>query len=255
MHSSDKIQRHTRLTAALLIVCISTAFISPQAVAKSSRKAARAAALAQQQEQQRASRASSSLANPAEECDDEDQLIGSRLTVDTKPASVAQYTRGNRVDGNASRTPLPQAAEQAIVASKQKTAAVQARNGVPATQSDPRQAALPLTAAATPSVASPASPALALSPLLASLPGTFWEIALTDKTLNATLARWTASAGWQLLWELPVDYAVEAKTMVPGSFEEAVETVARSMETAEIPMKAIFYKGNRVLRIVPAGVK
>ena len=80
-----------------------------------------------------------------------------------------------------------------------------------------------------------------------------WEIIPGDKTLNTSLARWAAAAGWQLVWELPVDYAVEARTMVPGTFEEAVEVVAKSMETAEIPMKAIFYKGNKVLRIVAKG--
>ena len=80
-----------------------------------------------------------------------------------------------------------------------------------------------------------------------------WEIVVSDKTLNAALARWAATAGWQLLWELPVDYAVEARTAVPGSFEEAVSTVAKSMETAEIPMKAIFYQGNKVLRITAKG--
>jgi len=82
-----------------------------------------------------------------------------------------------------------------------------------------------------------------------------WEIALSDKTLNGAIARWTSAAGWQLVWELPVDYAIEAKTTVPGTFEEAIETVVRSMETAEIPMKAIFYRGNKVLRIVQKGGK
>jgi hypothetical protein len=82
-----------------------------------------------------------------------------------------------------------------------------------------------------------------------------WEISPTDKTLNAALARWTAIAGWQLSWELPVDYSVEVKTVVPGTFEEAVELVTKSMETAEIPMKAIFYNGNKVLRIVQKGTK
>lgn len=82
-----------------------------------------------------------------------------------------------------------------------------------------------------------------------------WEIVLTDKTLNAAIARWTLAAGWQLSWELPVDYAVDAHTTIPGSFEEAVEIVVKSMETAEIPMNAIFYKGNKVLRIVPKGMK
>ncbi len=82
-----------------------------------------------------------------------------------------------------------------------------------------------------------------------------WEIAITDKTLNAALARWTSIAGWQLSWELPVDYAVEVRTSIPGTFEQAVETVAKSMEGAEIPMQAIFYSGNKVLRIVQRGAK
>jgi len=80
-----------------------------------------------------------------------------------------------------------------------------------------------------------------------------WDIVVADKTLNVTMARWAAQAGWQLLWELPVDYAVEAHTQVNGSFEEAVAIVARSMESAEIPMKAVFYQGNKVLRIMAKG--
>ncbi|SFL98532.1 toxin co-regulated pilus biosynthesis Q family protein [Rugamonas rubra] len=82
-----------------------------------------------------------------------------------------------------------------------------------------------------------------------------WEIAPTDRTLNAALARWAAQAGWQLVWELPVDYAVDARTQVSGSFQEAVAMVAKGMEGAEIPLKAIFYAGNKVLRIVPKGAE
>lgn len=93
------------------------------------------------------------------------------------------------------------------------------------------------------------------APLNLSTPSGTWEIFPTDKTLNAALARWAAAAGWQLVWELPVDYAVETRTSVPGTFEEAVGMVAKSMESAEIPMKAIFYAGNKVLRIVAKGVE
>ncbi|MBB5391339.1 MULTISPECIES: toxin co-regulated pilus biosynthesis Q family protein [unclassified Herbaspirillum] len=104
--------------------------------------------------------------------------------------------------------------------------------------------AVPMAAAA------PAAPA-ALG--LAADGSREWEIIVSDKTLNATMARWAASAGWQLLWELPVDYAVEARTRVRGTFEEAVSIVASSMESAEIPMKAVFYQGNKVLRIMAKG--
>jgi hypothetical protein len=82
-----------------------------------------------------------------------------------------------------------------------------------------------------------------------------WSIQATDKTLNAALARWAASAGWQLVWELTVDYAVDTQTSIPGTFEDAVAAVIKSMDSAEMPMQAIFYKGNRVLRIVAKGAK
>jgi hypothetical protein len=82
-----------------------------------------------------------------------------------------------------------------------------------------------------------------------------WTIVPADKTLNTALARWAAAAGWQLLWELPVDYAVDVRTEIRGTFLEAVGLVAKSMDTAEIPMKAIFYEGNRVLRVVAKGTE
>jgi hypothetical protein len=86
------------------------------------------------------------------------------------------------------------------------------------------------------------------APVAAALPA--WEVTPADKTLKAALTRWAAAAGWQLVWELPVDYAVSARTEIKGNFTEAVEAIARSMATVDTPMKAIFYDGNRVLRIV-----
>jgi hypothetical protein len=82
-----------------------------------------------------------------------------------------------------------------------------------------------------------------------------WEIAPADRTLGTALARWAVRAGWQLVWELPVDYAVDARTQLSGSFEEAVAVVAKGMEGAEMPLKAIFYAGNKVLRVVPKGAE
>lgn len=111
----------------------------------------------------------------------------------------------------------------------------------------PAAVATPPAPAAMPAPAAPPA-----SPVAADT-ARDWEIMVADKTLNATMARWAAAAGWQLLWELPVDYAVEARTQVRGTFEEAVGTVARSMESAEIPMKAVFYQGNKVLRIMAKG--
>lgn len=111
----------------------------------------------------------------------------------------------------------------------------------------------PTPAAAAPSIAATPLPVAPAAVGIAASATRDWEIIVSDKTLNATMARWAAAAGWQLLWELPVDYAVEARTRVSGTFEEAVAIVARSMEGAEIPMKAVFYQGNKVLRIIAKG--
>lgn len=105
--------------------------------------------------------------------------------------------------------------------------------------------AAPVAAAVVPARAAPVAP----------VPEPTWEVLQGDKTLNGTLQRWAASAGWQLMWELPVDYAVAARTELHGSFADAVGMVVKSMEGAEIPMKAIFYDGNRVLRIVAKGTE
>jgi hypothetical protein len=86
-------------------------------------------------------------------------------------------------------------------------------------------------------------------------PARTWEIATDDRTLNANLARWSASAGWQLIWELEVDYPIETRAVVQGTFEEAVAAVAESLAGASVPIQATFYAGNKVLRIVAKGSK
>ncbi len=108
----------------------------------------------------------------------------------------------------------------------------------------------PLAAAAAAAPSTPLAAVVEVTGTRAAPPTPVWEVIPSDKTLKAALTRWTAAANWQLVWELPVDYAVSVRTEIKGSFSEAVETVAKSMETAEMPMKAIFYEGNRVLRIV-----
>lgn len=103
----------------------------------------------------------------------------------------------------------------------------------------------------------PAAPALQVAiarpipvPAPASAPAPGWEVRTSDKTLRAAMTNWAATAGWNLQWELPVDYEIEANTSIPGSFEDAVTSVSQSMEKAETPMKVVFYKANKVVRII-----
>jgi hypothetical protein len=103
-------------------------------------------------------------------------------------------------------------------------------------------------AADLPASAAPAAPA-------ASAPSATWLINVADGTLKTALRRWADSAGWQLVWELQADYPITTYAEVPGDFEAAVGTVARSLEHADVPMKAVFYRGNKVLRIVSRGAE
>lgn len=103
-------------------------------------------------------------------------------------------------------------------------------------------------------------PALAVAPAPRAVapppplpPPQSWHLKASDQTVKTALTRWAATEAWQLVWEAPVDYAVERDTAISGSFEEAIEAVAHSMAGAETPLQAIFYKGNRVVRIVVKG--
>lgn len=82
-----------------------------------------------------------------------------------------------------------------------------------------------------------------------------WEVGATDRTLKQVISRWAASAGWQLVWDMRADYEVEARISINGTFEEAMESVALQMQSAEVPMRVIFYKQNKVVRIVAKGAE
>jgi hypothetical protein len=82
-----------------------------------------------------------------------------------------------------------------------------------------------------------------------------WSLNERDRTLKAALERWAYDAGWRLLWELGVDYRIDAAASIEGTFEEAVGAVMKNMEHADVPPKAIFYRGNGVLRVVARGTQ
>ena len=87
------------------------------------------------------------------------------------------------------------------------------------------------------------------------VPATGWRLSDRDRTLKAAVERWAKEAGWQVFWELGVDYPIVASATLSGSFEEAVGVVVRSMEHADVPPMALFYRGNQVLRMVPRGIE
>jgi len=84
---------------------------------------------------------------------------------------------------------------------------------------------------------------------------TEWQIRVEDRTLKEAIVRWAKMSGWQLVWEIPFEYPVGAAATIKGSFEQALETVIKSMQGAEVQPQVKFYTGNHVVRIVTKGTE
>ena len=80
-----------------------------------------------------------------------------------------------------------------------------------------------------------------------------WEMSQADGTLRNTLSRWANASGWQLSWEIPFDYPITLGAQFRGSLEEAVASVATSLEAAEVPIQVTFYRANKVMRVLAGG--
>jgi hypothetical protein len=80
-----------------------------------------------------------------------------------------------------------------------------------------------------------------------------WHVDMADGTLKAVLGRWAQTAGWQLVWEPQSDFRIEASADLAGGFEDAAGALILSAERSSVPVRAIFYRGNKVLRIVAKG--
>ena len=113
----------------------------------------------------------------------------------------------------------------------------------------------PTTTATAASAASAPASAPARKVAGVSKAPTRWSMSERDRTLRTALERWSQEAGWRLLWELGVDYRLEASSTIDGTFEDAISTVVANMDRAEVPPKAIFYRGNQVLRVVARGME
>ena len=118
---------------------------------------------------------------------------------------------------------------------------------------NPLNGGLELRSTAATQLSSGATKAVPPDPALAPLK--VWSTTPGDRTLQNALSRWAIAAGWQLFWELPQDYSVEAAASINGSFEDAITAVTNSLQQNDVPVSAIFFEGNRVLRIVAKGAQ
>jgi hypothetical protein len=80
-----------------------------------------------------------------------------------------------------------------------------------------------------------------------------WDLRQSDGSVRNALARWAKEAGWQFVWAVPTDFSIDASATIHGTFEQALHSVVDALDHSEVPIQALMYKGNHVLRITPKG--
>ncbi|KUZ91091.1 pili assembly chaperone [Burkholderia ubonensis] len=113
----------------------------------------------------------------------------------------------------------------------------------------------PASAGAAPGAqALPAAATAALPAAAAPVPAALsWDVRASDGTIRGVLSRWARTAGWQLVWDAPVDFSIDAQATLRGSFEDALQALVASLGRTSTPIQAILYQGNHVLRVVAQG--
>ncbi|WGS47809.1 toxin co-regulated pilus biosynthesis Q family protein (plasmid) [Burkholderia sp. JSH-S8] len=102
-----------------------------------------------------------------------------------------------------------------------------------------------------PAGVTPVAAARPVPPPVANLPA--WDVRASDGTIRGVLSRWARTAGWQLVWDAPVDFSIDAQATLRGSFEDALQALVASLGRTSTPIQAILYQGNHVLRVVAQG--
>ncbi|ONC05594.1 toxin co-regulated pilus biosynthesis Q family protein [Burkholderia pseudomallei] len=126
--------------------------------------------------------------------------------------------------------------------------ASRAADTVPAAQPPAGAAA---TAGQPPAADLPAADLPVADVPLRTLPA--WDVRVSDGTIRGVLSRWANTAGWQLVWDAPVDFSIDAQATLRGSFEDALQALVASLGRTSTPIQAILYRGNHVLRVVAQG--
>lgn len=82
-----------------------------------------------------------------------------------------------------------------------------------------------------------------------SQPESTWWLGLTDRRLSIVLQRWSAQAGWQLVWEAERDFPIEVQAELTGTFVEVLAELMNSLADTDYPLQAVMNPRNRVVRI------
>lgn len=81
---------------------------------------------------------------------------------------------------------------------------------------------------------------------------TTFHLTTDDRHISEAVRRLASAHGWQLSWEIDRDFAIQYAATFSGPFLDIVEQIARSLQSANTPIRVKAYHGNRVLRVLYA---
>lgn len=87
---------------------------------------------------------------------------------------------------------------------------------------------------------------LSSSPVSAADYGT-WQI--QPGLLRAQLEKWSARAGYQVVWNVSRDYSIQNNTSFEGSFVDALTQLFTGLQQLGNSFKVTVYQGNRVVLV------
>ena len=73
---------------------------------------------------------------------------------------------------------------------------------------------------------------------------------MEDRTLYQALGRWSAVAGWQLIWDADRDFPVDSNVHLKQTFLGAIEIVLETLKDTDYPLQAAVNTETRVVRII-----
>ena len=81
------------------------------------------------------------------------------------------------------------------------------------------------------------------------MPESNWWLNPQDRRLSIVLQRWSAQAGWQLVWEAERDFPLEVQAELTGSFAEVLSELMDSLADTDYPLQAVMNPRTRVVRV------
>ncbi|RDU96791.1 toxin co-regulated pilus biosynthesis Q family protein [Trinickia dinghuensis] len=106
-----------------------------------------------------------------------------------------------------------------------------------------------------PARVAPSVPPAVMSPPSPPLPAAQaeWQLRISDGSVRQALARWAQEAGWQFVWDVPTDFAIDATATIHGTLAQALRQVVDALASSQVPIQVVMYERNRVLRVIAKG--